>query len=145
MLVGEREALEISSITSSELATFFQTYILLSPTRTKVSILMRSQRFQAEDLASLTTELEATLSAELRAEANSPLANKPTMGQIQTFVNKIEATKRVKEVVSRLGEMPVLPEGVQEILDLDVFRIGLKRADKVEPVGDFRSDLVAHL
>lgn len=106
---------------------------------------MRSQRFQPEDLAPLTAELESTLSAELRVEANSLLANKPTLGQIQTFVNKIDASNRVTELVGGLGEMPVLPEGVQEILELDVFRSGLKRADKVEPVGDFRSDLVAHL
>lgn len=106
---------------------------------------MRSQRLQPENLAPLSVEFEATLSAELREEANSLLTSKPTIGQIQNFVDKIEASPRVRELVKGLEAMPVLPGGVQVILDLDVFRNGLERANKVEPVDDFRSDLVAHL
>lgn len=138
-LAGEHDATTIASLSKSDIITFFQTYIHPSSTRTKLSVLMRSQRLQPEALHDLVARLPEVHKAAGEALA----ASKPTKRQIVDFFNAlgVDAANAIEEAT----RLPVLPQSVVEIAadEVDKFRSSLQRAEKVVPADNFKSDLLA--
>lgn len=144
-IVGEREAALIGQITQPEIVAFFGAFIRPSSTRTKLSILMRSQRYQAEVLQPLLSAL-SDLPADALSSAAALLASKPTLTELTAFVEAhASGQERVQEALDGIRKLPELREGVHEIDSVEAFRSGLERSDAIVPVDDFASDLAPHL
>jgi insulysin len=150
---GEREANAISKLTKFDILAFCATFIApSSPTRTKLSILMRSQRLQPTALAPLITIFDDILPEPAKSDATKLLASKPTLAEVKAFVAKAfvdgsEIPEAVERELRALGKLPELKEGVREILEdeVEIFRRGLEKAGPVLAVDDYKSDLLAHL
>lgn len=99
---------------------------------------MRSQRLQPAALAGLRKLLAWDEGEEL-------CDRKPTLEEVRTFVDRVGGGEEVREEVERVARRRELAEGVTEVLDVEELRKGLKRAEGVVPVDDFRTDLAAHL
>lgn len=155
---GEREADLILTLTKSDITTFYHTFFSpASTTRSKLSILMRSQRLQPLALAPLLHLLQqqsTPLPAEQVEEARKTLEEgKPTLEEVRMLVARLFATEEggvptaVQVEFERLGKKEKLKDGTREIEEgeVDGFRAGLKKGEGVRPVGDFVTDLEAHL
>ncbi|KAM0792534.1 hypothetical protein ACM66B_005203 [Microbotryomycetes sp. NB124-2] len=150
----EREAALVSDLTKQDIIDFFHQYIHpCSKSRAKLSILMRSQRLQPSALALLVdaisrSHLEPGDASKLN---ESLLKNKPTLNEVQNLVTESFSTVTVPEDVrqelARLEVVPDLANDIDEILEKDVeqFRKQLALGPAVQAVGDFKTDLEAHL
>ncbi|KAK4053128.1 metalloprotease [Microbotryomycetes sp. JL201] len=153
-IASEREAALVSDLAKQDIVDFFRRYIHPSSNRrAKLSILMRSQRMQPDALASL---IESIGQAGLEDEAvaglkDSLLKAKPTVAQAKAFVDQAfrdsHMPDHVRQELDRLETVPALPSDVKEIHEQEIesFRHQLELGPPVEAVGDFRTDLEAHL
>ncbi|ORY54263.1 Metalloenzyme, LuxS/M16 peptidase-like protein [Leucosporidium creatinivorum] len=151
----EREATLILTLTKADITTFFRTFFHpTSSSRSKLSILMRSQRLQPTALAPLLTliqQQEPALPSERLEEARKVLEEgKPTLEDLRAAVEKAfggDVPSLVKGEMERVAEKAQLREGTMEILEEEVesWRAGLEKGEEVKPVGDFATDLEAHL
>ncbi|GAA5870391.1 hypothetical protein JCM1840_004712 [Sporobolomyces johnsonii] len=148
----EREAATIRQLTKKDIVDFFQTYISpSSSSRTKLSILMRSQRLQPAAAGPLLTAIRASAPSPIADDAAALFTSKPTLAQIEEFIqSKIPSpASEIKVEMEKLRELPVLKDGVRELEEQEVepFRRGLALAEGYKPVADFSEDLKtqAHL
>lgn len=75
---------------------------------------------------------------------------KPTTEDLRAFVEKVfdgSVPSGVRSEVDRVAEKAQLREGATEIEEDEVesWRAGLAKGEGVKPVGDFATDLEAHL
>lgn len=143
------------TLTKADITTFFHAFFHpTSPTRSKLSILMRSQRLQPAALApllSLVQQQESSLPSEQFKEIRKMLEEgKPTSEDLRALVEKVYAGKvpsGVMDELKRVAEKAELREGTTEIEEgrVESWRSGLEKGEGVKPVGDFATDLEAHL
>ncbi|GAA6026785.1 hypothetical protein JCM8097_005860 [Rhodosporidiobolus ruineniae] len=145
----ERQASLIGKLTKPDVVAFFERYVFPSSTsRTKLAILMRSQRLQPAALEPFLAAVKDAYPSKAD-EVTSFAASKPTLREVDEFVASKLATagegveKRVQEEVEKLAVLPPLLAGVKELddADLDAFRASLARAEGYKPVQDFEEDL----
>ncbi|GAA5919925.1 hypothetical protein JCM1841_000046 [Sporobolomyces salmonicolor] len=148
----EREAATIRQLTKKDIIDFFQTYISpSSSSRTKLSILMRSQRLQPATTGPLLAAIRASASSAVADAAAALFTSKPTLAQVDEFIqSKIPSLSSEIEVeTEKLHKLPVLKDAVRELEEQEVepFRRGLALAEGYKPVTDFSEDLEmqAHL
>lgn len=139
----ERDAEEFAKLTKDDIVEFFEEFIKPSSgTRTKLSILMRSQRYQPSALRRLGEVMEGEEMREL-------IESKPTIAQLRSFIARVQSTKERIELESVLEEVVALPsleEGVVEVIGSATdFRDGRTRARAPLVVGEYTSDLDAVL
>ncbi|GAA6006563.1 hypothetical protein JCM11491_005007 [Sporobolomyces phaffii] len=146
-----REAGLIREITKPSLIAFFDSFINPSSTsRAKLSILMRSQRLQPATLEALR-DIVPTEAPELRGEFATLADSKPTLAQVEKFIesHSLKSNAKVAEALAKLHRPVTLLDGARELAEDDIpsFRAGLKRAAGPHPVSDFAQDLLqsAHL
>lgn len=133
--------MEFGKLEKSDIIEFFARYISpSSSTRTKLSIVIQSQRVQLERSASLALLADSPA-------LSTFLDTKPTLPQILAFVEGMEVAESQRGAlllaVAKLGEVPSLPKGVEEIIDLESYRAGLARGGPTLVVGHFEADLSA--
>lgn len=139
----ERDAIEFAKLTKEDIVRFFEEYIKpTSGRRTKLSVLMRSQRYQPGDLDRLAEVVGGE-------EVRKLIEGKPTLAQIRSFVASIaspETREQAEGVVEELATLPALQDGVVEVIGSATnFRSGRTRAKAPLIVGEYRSDLEAVL
>ncbi|SCV68931.1 BQ2448_1951 [Microbotryum intermedium] len=140
----ERQAQLVSTLTRTDLVEFFNTFIRPGARkRSKLSILIRSQRLQYDTLKAL----EKLLSSD--EKVTTLLKSKPTLGQLETGIREFypegqDVPQNVKKEMEKLAHLPVLEgEGVKELLEqgIEEWRRGLEKAERLGPREDYRSDL----
>ncbi|GAA6048954.1 hypothetical protein JCM3770_007136 [Rhodotorula araucariae] len=134
----QRQAALIRQLTKADLAAFFDQYISpSSPSRTKLSILLRSQRFQPATLEGFVSVVRDAAPDKV-GEAEALVASKPTLAQLQAFASALggEGAVTVQSAVEKLRLLPPLPAGVRELKqdEVEAFRRGLERAEGYKPV-----------
>ncbi|BGP38162.1 metalloprotease [Rhodotorula kratochvilovae] len=134
----ERQAALIRKVTKPDLVAFFDQFISpSSPSRTKLSILMRSQRFQPAALEAFLGTVRAAAPEEM-SEAEKLVADKPTLAQLEAFAGVLggEGAAAVHAEVEKLRALPPLSAGTQELKpeEVEAFRRGLERAEGYKPV-----------
>lgn len=125
-------------LSKGDLVAFFARYISpSSPERTKLAVLLRSQRFQSAALDPLLDAVRQ-VAPEKADEADRLVASKPTIEQVEAFVDATGAHPALKTEVDKLRMLPALPTGVRELEEKDVesFRKTLERAEGYKPVTD---------
>lgn len=142
----EKSAAAISLVKKESLLEFYDTYI--SPTsssRSQLAVLLRSHRIQAQELLPLSNELSSILEKPYLDEYISLATSKPTFEQIKKFVDSIKSplSPSIAKLILELEQKPELLAGATEIEDIESFRLGLKRAERVLPIDDYRTDLLA--
>lgn len=125
-------------LTKSDLVAFFDRFISpSSPTRTKLSVLMRSQRFQPSALDPFLAVVREVAPSRVD-DAVKLVADKPTLAQLEAFVGGLTASSagKLEAELQRLKALPPLPEGTREVEadGVDEFRRGLERAEAYKPV-----------
>ncbi|GAA5906213.1 hypothetical protein JCM8208_000664 [Rhodotorula glutinis] len=136
----ERQAALIRNLSKPDLVAFFDRFISpSSSTRTKLSVLIRSQRFQP-------AAFEPFLAAVRKArpdkvdEATKLVADKPTLAQLDALVVDLalDDSVEVKAEVERLRALPPLPQTTREVRadEVDGFRRGLERAEGYRTVDE---------
>ncbi|GAA5854680.1 hypothetical protein JCM5353_000824 [Sporobolomyces roseus] len=146
----QREADLIRNITKPSLISFFDTFVNpTSPSRAKLSILMRSQRYQPATLKPLCDIISAEL-PDLKEEMDAFAESKPTLAQVEEFVkSKSINHDKVSQELQKLRQPATLKEGVRELQkgEIEGFRAGLEKAEGYKAVCDYSEDLKqpAHL
>lgn len=130
---GERQAALVRNLSKPDLVAFFARFISpSSSTRTKLSILMRSQRFQPAALEPFLAVVREARPDKVD-EANKLVADKPTLAQLEAFVSALalDDSNKVKIELERLRGLPSLPAAAREVKadEVDAFRRGLERAE----------------
>lgn len=125
-------------LTRADLVAFFDRFISpSSPNRTKLSVLMRSQRFQPSALDSFLAIVREVAPSRVD-DAVKLVADKPTLAQLEAFVDGLTASSegKLEAELQRLKALPPLPEGTREVEadGVDEFRRGLERAEAYKPV-----------
>lgn len=141
----EKSAAAISLITKEALLEFYNTYISpSSSSRSQLAIFLRSQRIQAEELLPLSNELASIFTEPHLGECIILMTSKPTVEQIKNFVEstKIILPPSIEKLMLELELKSKLPDGVVEIEDIESFKLGLKQAERVLPIDDYRTDLL---
>lgn len=139
----ERDAVEFAKLGKEDIVDFFEESIKpSSETRTKLSILMRSQRYQPSALGRLGEVLEGE-------EMRKLIQGKPTVAQLRSFIAGADSPEKRLElegVLEELIALPSLKEGIIEVMgSATEFRKGRTRAQAPLVVGDYTSDLEAVL
>ena len=135
----ERDAEEFDRLTKGDIITFFEEYIKPGGrARTKLSILMRSRRYQVSALERLGNIMEGK-------EMKKLIDSKPTLEQIRSFIAGIDSLSKRLELEGVLEEIIALPplgEGIVEIIGPTTeFRKGRTRAEAPLVLGDYTNDL----
>ncbi|GAA5969986.1 hypothetical protein JCM11641_000219 [Rhodosporidiobolus odoratus] len=147
----ERQAALLRQLDKTAILAFFNRYISpSSPSRTKLAILLRSQRLQPTTLESFVSTVSTAYPSEAEA-ADSLATGKPTLPQVEAFVAALsnEASNEIAEEVSieleKLRGLPKLPDGVRELAeeDIDTFRASLTRGEPYKPRETYEEDLGA--
>ncbi|GAA5999333.1 uncharacterized protein JCM10292_001210 [Rhodotorula paludigena] len=134
----QRQAALVRRLSKEDLIAFFARYISpSSPERTKLAVLLRSQRFQSAALGPLLDAVRQ-VAPEKADEAERLVAAKPTIEQVEAFVDATGAHPALKNELAKLELLPALPSGVRELEEKDVesFRKTLERAEGYKPVTD---------
>ncbi|GAA5998202.1 hypothetical protein JCM5350_002919 [Sporobolomyces pararoseus] len=146
-----RKAEFIRTITRPTLIAFFDSYINpSSPTRAKISILMRSQRLQPSTLDKLRDAVSSQR-PELKDEVDLFVQSKPTISQVEEFIRtkSLDDNATLQEALAAIKKPAELKERVRELKEEEIesFKAGLERAQGPQPVSDFADDLKqnAHL
>lgn len=129
---GERYANGIEIVNKNNIIQFFNTYIFPHPT--KLTILLHSQRIPSENLAPLL-DLIPTSHFD---EAKNLIDSKPTLEQVRSLVHKVAPNDALlAAAVKELSTPAPLDPGVQEIFDVEAFKLGLDLGPPVIAVNDF--------
>ncbi|GAA5926522.1 hypothetical protein JCM10213_002375 [Rhodosporidiobolus nylandii] len=146
----ERQAALIRQLTKPDILAFFTRYISSSsPSRAKLSILMRSHRLQPAALEPFSAAVK-TVYPSLADEVATFTTSKPTVAQLDAFVREKLASEgqiadSVEAEVEKLKQPASLPEGAEELHEegIDAFRASLKKAEGYKPVKTYEEDLGA--
>ncbi|GAA5908366.1 hypothetical protein JCM6882_007915 [Rhodosporidiobolus microsporus] len=150
----DRQASLIRGLSKGDIAAFFERFISpSSASRTKLSILMRSQRLQPAALEPFLAAVRAAYPPEVADEAAALAASKPTLAQLDDFVGSKSTSgsssdESVREELEKLRGPVKLPEGAKELREEEVvsFLQSLPKAEGYRPVATFDEDLQkAHL
>ncbi|GAA5943355.1 hypothetical protein JCM3775_005906 [Rhodotorula graminis] len=136
----ERQATLVRNLSKPDLVAFFDRFISpMSSTRTKLSILMRSQRFQPDILDPFLAAVRKARPDKVD-EAAKLVADKPTLAQLEALVSELALGDSDNSTVEleRLRETPPLPATTREVKahEVDAFRQGLERAEGYRAVGE---------
>ncbi|GAA5879693.1 hypothetical protein JCM8547_008957 [Rhodosporidiobolus lusitaniae] len=149
----ERQAALVRQLKKTDIFDFFNRFISpSSPSRTKLTILMRSQRLQPAALEPFLAIVRSTAPSAAEAAA-SLVASKPTIERLVEFVHsqrgQMEDAWAVEAELEKLQELAPRPDGMRELREeqLNDFRKSLPRAPGYKPVvSTYEEDLVqAHL
>ncbi|GAA6060548.1 hypothetical protein JCM10212_006912 [Sporobolomyces blumeae] len=137
-----RDAALVRQLTRSDLRVFFDSFVSpSSPSRSKLSILMRSQRLQPATLSPVL-DLLSSKQPENKEEHERFVASKPTLRQLEEYLDRIllRGDRDLAQQADTLKEPVVLREGVRELHegDLVAFRAELERAPGHEPAPDYK-------
>ncbi|GAA5931722.1 uncharacterized protein JCM15063_001550 [Sporobolomyces koalae] len=145
-----REARLIRETTKSDLIAFFETFIKPASTaRAKLSILMRSQRFQPAILDKLRASV-VFVNPDLEQPVLELVQSKPTVSKIEAFLtaHSLEDDK-IDAALEQLRQSVQLADGVRELQEEEIahFKSSLEKAPAPKPVADYTEDLMrpAHL
>ncbi|GAA5900616.1 uncharacterized protein JCM6883_002901 [Sporobolomyces salmoneus] len=144
-----RDASLLSTISKSSLIDFFRTHFFSSPSSPirRLSIHLESPRLTPEQLATLLPVI-ASFNLEPAPDPKQLeqfVASRPTIDQALAFSETFlrgygrgdEDVQRMKNEIEKLRERKQVPEGYEEILDMDEWRNVQERAPYAKPVKEY--------
>ncbi|GAA6001195.1 hypothetical protein JCM10207_007455 [Rhodosporidiobolus poonsookiae] len=144
----ERQASIIRNLSKADMLAFFSRYISPSSTsRTKLAILMRSQRLQPSSLDALVSAVRSAHPSSAEA-VDTLAASKPTLDAVEDFVRTTlgdNVDEAVFVALEKLKKLQSLPESATELKEDEVegFRRSLPLAEGCKAVKTYEEDLVS--